>query len=146
MAYSYSLWGRWRSLQQPGCIQGDVTRSSCNLILAIGELCVTNVFLILKAGMDSGYLWSCPSITETRLRSISHRPQVPFSEGTLDKDQTAALSPTPGSSPCNELVMGKMTLCTSGTITALCNIFRNNAGIITCTRIFWSWNQTSLKN
>lgn len=70
-------------------------------------------FLLPKAGMDSGYLWSCPSVTEKRLNSICHRPQVPSSEGTLDKDQTAALPPTPGSSPSNELVMGKVTTCTS---------------------------------
>lgn len=91
-----------------------------------------NVCVCVPASKSwDGYLWSCPSITEKKLNSISHRPQVPSSEGTLDKDQTTVWSPTPGSSPCNELVMGKVTTCTSGMITALCNIFRNNAGIIT---------------
>lgn len=96
------------------------------------ELCAANVCVCVPASKSwDGYLWSCPSITGKWFNSISHRPQVPSIEGTLDKDQTAAWSPTPGSSPCNELVMGKVTTCTSGMITALCNIFRNNAGIIT---------------
>lgn len=42
----------------------------------------------------------------------------------------AAWSRTPGSSPCNELVMETVTAYASGKITALSTIFRNNAGPI----------------
>lgn len=42
----------------------------------------------------------------------------------------AAWSRTPGSSPCNELVMETVTACASGKITALSTIFRNDAGTI----------------
>lgn len=42
----------------------------------------------------------------------------------------AVWSHTPGSWPCNELVMEKVTVCALGKISALRTIFRNNAGSI----------------
>lgn len=100
-----------------------------------------------KAGKEPGRVWPCSSpdqFTEKRLHSFFltghsfHLARGTWTEIRLQSMEAvimglalpAVWSHPPGSWPCNELVMEKVTACALGKISASRTIFRNNAGSI----------------